>query len=88
MAEGLDSPTNLAFTPDGRIFVTEQDGAVRIIQNGNVLAEPFITLPTSVAGERGLLGVLFDPGPRTPSFALRRSRTQHARDCRRAVHKH
>ncbi|MEJ7677608.1 MAG: PQQ-dependent sugar dehydrogenase [Segetibacter sp.] len=47
--------------PDGRLFVTQQNGQLRIIKNGVLLAQPFITLNVNSSGERGLLGVAFDP---------------------------
>jgi len=53
--------TAMAFAPDGRLFVTEQSGAVRIVKNGVLLAQPFVTVPTVADGERGLLGIAFDP---------------------------
>ena len=53
--------TAMAFAPDGRLFVTEQGGKLRIVKNGVLLAQPFVTVPTIDDGERGLLGVAFDP---------------------------
>lgn len=45
-ASRLDFPTNLAFSPDGRVFLTEKNtGAVRIIQDGRLLRKPFVTVP-------------------------------------------
>lgn len=61
VAGGLASPTTMAFAPDGRLFVCEQGGALRVIKNGALLPAPFLTLPVDSAGERGLLGVAFDP---------------------------
>lgn len=55
------SPTAMAFAPDGRLFVCLQGGQVRIIKNGALLATPFVTIPVTFSGERGLLGVAFDP---------------------------
>lgn len=67
VARGLSSPTAMAFAPDGRIFVCQQGGALRVIQNGQLLAEPFVTLNVDDTGERGLLGLAFDPGfPQQP----------------------
>src|SRR5687768_11932426 len=45
VASGLFSPTAMAIAPDGsgRIFVTEQTGAVKVIKNGQVLSTPFTT---------------------------------------------
>jgi glucose/arabinose dehydrogenase len=51
----------MAFTPDGRLFVTQQGGQVRVIKNGMLLPTPFTTVTTSSVGERGLLGVAIDP---------------------------
>ncbi|MBL8228551.1 MAG: PQQ-dependent sugar dehydrogenase [Bryobacterales bacterium] len=61
VASGLSSPTAMAFSPDGRIFVCEQGGALRVIKNNALLATPFVTVSTDPSGERGLLGVTFDP---------------------------
>jgi len=53
--------TTMAFAPDGRLFIAEQDGALRVVKNGTMLATPFVTVNTSADGERGLLGVTFHP---------------------------
>jgi glucose/arabinose dehydrogenase len=58
---GLTDPTAMAFAPDGRLFITQQGGQVRIIKNGALLAAPFLTVTTEASGERGLLGLAFDP---------------------------
>ncbi len=59
---GLNSPTAMQFAPDGRLFVAQQGGALRVIQNGLLLPAPFVTIAVDANGERGLLGVAFDPG--------------------------
>lgn len=61
VASGLSNPTAMQFAPDGRLFVTQQSGALRVIKNGTLLATPFLTLTVDANGERGLLGVAFDP---------------------------
>ena len=61
VATGLAAPTAMAFAPDGRLFVAEQGGRLRVIKNGTLLATPFMTVSVNSAGERGLLGVAFDP---------------------------
>lgn len=58
---GFTNPTAMAIAPDGRIFVTQQGGALRVVKNGALLATPFVTLSVNSTGERGLLGVAFDP---------------------------
>jgi glucose/arabinose dehydrogenase len=65
---GLNSPTAMTFAPDGRLFVCQQTGALRVIKNGTLLTTPFITLSVNASGERGLLGVAFDPNFATNSF--------------------
>ncbi len=60
--EGITGPaTAMAFAPDGRLFVAEQGGTVRVVKNGVLLPTPFVTVNTSANGERGLLGVAFHP---------------------------
>ena len=61
VAGGISNPTVMAFAPDGRIFVAQQNGQLRIIKNGLLLAQPFLSLSVSSSGERGLLGIAFDP---------------------------
>jgi glucose/arabinose dehydrogenase len=61
VASGIASPTAMAIAPDGRIFVCSQTGALRVIKNGVLLSTPFVTITVDSAGERGLLGVAFDP---------------------------
>jgi glucose/arabinose dehydrogenase len=58
---GLTNPTAMQFAPDGRLFVAEQGGKLRVIKNGALLSTPFVTLTVNSSGERGLLGVAFDP---------------------------
>jgi glucose/arabinose dehydrogenase len=57
----LGSATSMAFAPDGRLFVTRQNGQLRVIKNGALLATPAVTLTVDSSGERGLLGIAFDP---------------------------
>ncbi len=61
VAGGITNPTAMAFAPDGRLFVCQQSGQLRVIRDGALLASPFVSLSVSSAGERGLLGVTFDP---------------------------
>ena len=61
VASGLVNPTAMAIAPDGRLFICQQGGQLRVVKDGVLLATPFVTLTVSSAGERGLLGVAFDP---------------------------
>ncbi|MGA9995991.1 MAG: PQQ-dependent sugar dehydrogenase [Pyrinomonadaceae bacterium] len=58
---GLSNPTAMTFAPDGRLFVCQQGGQLRVIKNGALLSTPFLTVTVDSNGERGLLGVAFDP---------------------------
>ena len=75
-AAGLQIPWAMDLAPDGRLFVTERPGRVRIVQlgpNGGLRAEPWATLPASTLtdGEKGLLGIALDPDfARTPYVYL------------------
>lgn len=64
VVSGLSAPLFLtAPAGDPRLFIVEQTGTIRIVQNGNVLAAPFLDITTRVTsgGERGLLSMAFDP---------------------------
>jgi len=64
VASGLGSLTALASPPgDPRVFIVEQSGRIRVLQNGALLAEPFLDIRslTREQGERGLLGLAFHP---------------------------
>ena len=63
-----DAPTSMAFATDGRLFVAQQTGALRVITRdafgaGTLLPTPFVTVRTipSASAENGLLGVTTDP---------------------------
>ncbi|HYH86167.1 MAG TPA: PQQ-dependent sugar dehydrogenase [Pyrinomonadaceae bacterium] len=61
VASGLTGATAMAFAPDGRLFVCQQNGQLRVIKNGSLLPTPFLTVSVDATGERGLLGVAFAP---------------------------
>ena len=62
VATGLVKPTTMALAPDGRVFVAQQGGSLRVIKDGRLLSRPFVKVNTDSRGERGLLGVALDPG--------------------------
>ncbi|QJR11732.1 hypothetical protein DSM104443_02814 [Usitatibacter rugosus] len=65
VAEGLTQPVAIAHPGDGtgRLFIVEKVGRIQILQNGAVLPTPFLDISprVSTSGERGLLGLAFDP---------------------------
>jgi glucose/arabinose dehydrogenase len=77
IASGLGAP-DYAISPPGdssRLFVLDQKGLVRVIQNGNLLSAPALDVqsrvspplvPSNANDERGLLGLAFAPGYNNP----------------------
>jgi aldose sugar dehydrogenase len=66
VATDLEVPWSLAFAPDGRVFVTERGGAVRVIEDGVLHAEPWARLPVFaedeiIGPESGLMGIALAP---------------------------
>ncbi len=61
VSDQLDEPTSMAIAPDGRIFVTEKAGDLRIIENDILLEEPFLHVDVETGGERGLGHMALDP---------------------------
>lgn len=71
VASGLSSPVYLtAPTGDGRLFVVEQTGRIRVIKNGQLLATPYLNIASKIVfgGERGLLGLAFHPSFATNGY--------------------
>ncbi len=67
VATGITGATALAAAPDGRLFVCEQTGALRVVKDDRLLPEPFVTVAVDSYWERGLIGVTLDPEfPRKP----------------------
>jgi glucose/arabinose dehydrogenase len=75
--EGLETPWELAFLPDGRALVTERPGRVRLIERGGRLRrEPAAEVEVAELGEGGLLGMALDPSFRRNRFVYLYRTTQ------------
>lgn len=63
LVDGLNVPWELVSVPDGRMFVTERPGTIRVIESGELASEPLIEFaaPFNEEGEGGLLGLAADP---------------------------
>jgi glucose/arabinose dehydrogenase len=65
VASGLEAPVLVTHAGDGsgRLFVVEKVGAIRILQDGAVLPDPFYDMrgQVSTGNEQGLLGLAFSP---------------------------
>lgn len=61
--KGLTAPQAVAMAPDGRIFLLERTtGMVRIVENGKLLADTFVTVAVPASSpEGGLLGIALHP---------------------------
>ena len=60
VAAGLTSPSAVA-VPDGRMFIAQQSGTIRIVHDDELQDQPFATLSVDSDGERGLTGITLDP---------------------------
>jgi glucose/arabinose dehydrogenase len=65
VATGLRSPVAATSAPgeEGRLYIVEQAGRIRVLENKELLDEPFLDITSDVTsgGERGLLSVAFHP---------------------------
>ena len=65
VAQGLATPVFLTSpTGDPRLFILEKPGRIRIVENGQLVATPFLDLTDRVgsrSNEQGLLGLAFHP---------------------------
>jgi glucose/arabinose dehydrogenase len=60
--------TAIAVAPDGRLFVTEKDGAIRVVRDGLLNPVAFATVDVASGSERGLLGIALSPDFGTTGF--------------------
>jgi len=60
LAENLDKPRAIAIS-DNRIFVTEKDGSIRVIQDNSLLESPLATFRSANVFDGGLLGIALHP---------------------------
>src|SRR5258708_7145022 len=61
VAAGLDRPSDLAFAPDGRLFIAERLGRIRILRDGRLLPQPALSLSGSLGADGSLLALALDP---------------------------
>jgi glucose/arabinose dehydrogenase len=60
VAMGLN-PTSIVLAPDGRIFITEKNGTIRIIRDDHLVETPFLTIEVDDSNERGLGHMVLHP---------------------------
>jgi aldose sugar dehydrogenase len=62
IADGLENPSDIAFNPDGTIYVAERRGIVRVVRDGSLLREPALDVTAEVGMPYGgLLALALDP---------------------------
>lgn len=58
---GLEVPWALAFAPDGRLFISERPGRLRVARGTELDPDPWAIFPVQSSGEGGLMGLALDP---------------------------
>ncbi|MGB7695915.1 MAG: PQQ-dependent sugar dehydrogenase [Nitrososphaeraceae archaeon] len=61
IAEGLQAPRSIDISNDGRIFISEKRGSIRVVDNGTLLTEPVGDIKAENIGDAGLLGLTLHP---------------------------
>lgn len=62
VVEGLDIPWGMAFLPNGSMLITERDGTLRLVNDGELVAEPVGGVPEVFArNQGGLLDITLHP---------------------------
>ena len=61
VVEGLEIPWDLAFTPNGRILITERPGRIRVVRDGALQETPYAAIEVFHRSEAGLMGIALHP---------------------------
>ncbi len=62
LTSDLKRPWGITVLPDGRLLITEKEGAMRIVTTAGNISTPLTGLPAvNASGQGGLLGVTIDP---------------------------
>jgi glucose/arabinose dehydrogenase len=59
IADGLERPSDIAFTPDARLWIAERSGRVRVVRDGQTAAEPALTLDPRI--DESVVSLTADP---------------------------
>ncbi|MGH9040227.1 MAG: PQQ-dependent sugar dehydrogenase [Acidimicrobiia bacterium] len=81
LVAAVPQPTEVAFTPDGRMLITSQTGQLRVFENGALEPTPALILPVCSNGERGLLGLAVDPNFESNNFIYLYVTKRNAAEC-------
>ena len=61
IATGFRNPTAMTIAPDGRVFIAQQTGEVRVVKDRALLPTNFLQVQVDSGNERGLVGIALDP---------------------------
>ncbi|MBI4487426.1 MAG: PQQ-dependent sugar dehydrogenase [Acidobacteria bacterium] len=61
VVDGLERPTDLVFTPDRRLIVSERAGRIRIVRDGHLLPDAAVSIAESLGANGSLLALAVDP---------------------------
>jgi len=61
LATGLNLPVDIEASPDNKLFILEKGGSIKIVEDGQVLSQNFLSISVNTDSEQGLLGMAFDP---------------------------
>ena len=64
----LEVPWSIAWTPDGRMLLTERPGRVRVVADGKLQPQAFTIPDVEPSGESGLMGLALHPRFATNHF--------------------
>src|SRR5919197_4499260 len=71
VAQGLKSPTSMAFLGPNDILVLEKEtGTVQRIVNGKMLSQSLLQVPVSITSERGMLGIAIAKHNNGPTYVF------------------
>lgn len=60
-ASGFKETVHMTFAPDGRIFIGQQNGGIRVVKDGVLLPTPLAQFQATDTNENGLHGIVLDP---------------------------
>ena len=90
LVTAVSAPTAMAFTPDGRLLVTGQNGSLRVFKSGALLVTPALSFNGAATGadpkictgsEEGLLGIAVDPQFTTNKYVYMYYTARNGSDC-------
>lgn len=86
---GLALPTSMAFLDNDDVIILQKDnGAVRVVANGSLLANPLLNLVVDNRSERGLLGVAVNDAGNGSAKSLFIYYTEAAGDIRNRIYRY